>query len=322
MAIRRGGLGLALGFATLACGFAKPAVAIAEDIIVHDARGRDVTIGHPTRIVSIGGAVTEILYALGVEDRVVAVDTTSLYPPKAMVDKPNVGYMRQLSAEGVLGLDPQLVLAIAGSGPKETIEVIDAAKVPLVVVPENYTEAGMLQKIRLVAHVAGEEKRGECLATAVASDLDWLRTMRAKVKTPPRVMFVMSFLDGRAMVAGRKTAADEIIKLAGAVNVADSFDGYKIMNDEAIVAARPDHVLSMERGRESVQSEAVFASPAFALTPAAKAKSFVAMDGLYLLGFGPRTAAAARDLAVRLDPAVAAEAATFKPASLTVNCRQ
>src|SRR3954469_10154742 len=69
--------------------------AAAEDVVIHDARGRDVTVGHPNRIVSIGGAITEILYALGAEDRIVAVDTTSLYPPKAMIDKPNVGYMRQ-----------------------------------------------------------------------------------------------------------------------------------------------------------------------------------------------------------------------------------
>ncbi|MDB5656721.1 MAG: hemin transporter substrate-binding protein [Tardiphaga sp.] len=317
----RGKWSLALQCVAIGGALAGPAAAVG-DVIIHDARGRDVAIGHPTRIVSIGGAVTEILYAIGAEDRIVAVDTTSLYPPKAMADKPNVGYMRQLSAEGVLGLDPQLVLAIAGSGPKETIEVIDAARVPLVVVPEKFTEAGMLEKIRLVAHVAGEDSRGECLAAAVSGDLDWLRAMRAKVRSPPRVMFVMSFLDGRAMVAGNNTAADEIIKLAGGVNVAGGFDGYKIMTDEAVVAARPDHVLSMERGQDSVQSEAVFASPAFALTPAAKTKSFVAMDGLYLLGFGPRTAAAARDLAVKLDPAVAAEAATFKPASLTVDCRR
>jgi iron complex transport system substrate-binding protein len=78
----------------------------------------------------------------------------------------------------------------------------------------------------------------------------------------------------------------------------------------------------MERSRDAVQAAAIFASPAFALTPAAKSKSFVAMDGLYLLGFGPRTAGAARDLALKLDPALSKDAAAFQPASLTVNCRQ
>jgi iron complex transport system substrate-binding protein len=320
--VRRHRIAHALQCVVLASTLVLSAAAAAEDAVERDARGRDVTIGHPTRIVSIGGAVTEILYALGADDRIVAVDTTSLYPPKAMADKPNVGYMRQLSAEGVLGLNPQLVLAIAGSGPKETIDVIDAAKIPLIMVPDTFTEAGMVEKIRLIAKVAGVEARGECLANAVAGDLAALRELRAKVKTPPRVMFVMSFLDGRTMVAGQKTAANEIIKLAGGINVADSFDGYKIMSDEAIAAAKPDTVLSMERGKDTLQADTVFASPAFALTPAAKTRSLVAMDGLYLLGFGPRTAAAARDLAVKLDPALSSEAATFKPVSLAVNCRQ
>lgn len=305
----------------LASSLVLSAAAAAEDVVVHDARGHDVAIGHPTRIVAIGGAITEILYALGVQDRIVAVDTTSLYPLKAMAEKPNVGYMRQLSPEGVLGLNPQLVLAIAGSGPKETLDVIDSAKIPLIMVPETFTEEGMLDKIRMVAKVAGVEARGECLAQAVSADLAALRALRDKVKTPARVMFVMSFLEGRAMVAGQHTAANEIIKLAGGVNAADGFDGYKIMTDEAIAAAKPEFVLSMERGKESVQADAVFASPAFALTPAAKTKSFITMDGLYLLGFGPRTAAAARDLAVKIDPALSADAAGFKPASLAVDCR-
>lgn len=319
---RRSTLIRALQCAALGSYLALSAAAAAEDVVIHDARGRDVAIGHPTRIVSIGGAITEILYALGAEDRVVAIDTTSLYPPKAMTDKTNVGYMRQLSSEGVLGLNPQLVLAIAGAGPKETIDVIDAAKVPLIMVPDSYSETGMIEKIRMVAKVTGLETRGECLAKSVEADLAGLRDLRTKVQAPPRVMFVMSFLDGRAMVAGQKTAANEIIKLAGGINVAEGFDGYKIMNDEAIAAARPDHILAMDRGKDSVQAAAIFANPAFALTPAAKSKSFVAMDGLYLLGFGPRTAAAARDLALKIDPALSKDAAAFQPGALTVNCRQ
>ena len=98
------------------------------------------------------------------------------------------------------------------------------------------------------------------------------------------------------MVAGQKTAANEIIALAGGVNAIDGYDGYKIISDEAIVAAKPDVVLSIQRGKDSLEADAVFAHPAFALTPAAANKAFIAMEGLYLLGFGPRTAAAARDL--------------------------
>jgi len=298
------------------------APARAEGIVVRDARDREVVVDHPSRIVSIGGAVTEILYALGLEDRIAGVDTTSVYPPAALRDRPNVGYMRQLSAEGILGLDPLLIFAMQGSGPKETMDVLDAAKVPLVLVPETFSEQGLLDKIRLVGHAMGVDARAGCLTAAVEGDLTQLRELRARVTRPVRVMFVMSLLNGRAMAAGRNTAANEIIALAGAVNAIDSFDGYKPINDEAIVAARPDVVLSIERGRDSLEAEQIYAHPAFALTPVAASKAFISMEGLYLLGFGPRTAAAARDLSLKLYPSLAAGAETRAAATLTVNCRQ
>jgi iron complex transport system substrate-binding protein len=304
------------------CAFAVGGAALAAGITVHDARNRDVTISDPARIVSIGGAITEILYALGFEDRLAGVDATSLYPTSALRDKPNVGYMRQLSAEGVLGLNPSLVLAAQGSGPKETMDVLEAAKVPLVLVPENFSEQGLLDKIKLVGHAMGADARAECLTAAVTDDLAQLRTLRAKVTKPARVMFVMSLLNGRAMAAGQKTAANEIIALAGGVNAIDGYDGYKIISDEAIVAAEPDVVLSIQRSKDSLEAEAVYVHPAFALTPVVANKAFISMEGLYLLGFGPRTAAAARDLSVKLYPALAPQAEKFTPAALTANCRQ
>src|SRR5882672_3124792 len=294
----------------------------AAGITVHDARDRDVVVDNPARIVSIGGAITEILYALGFEDRLAGVDATSLYPPAALRDKPNVGYMRQLSAEGVLGLNPSLVLAVQGSGPKETMDVLEAAKVPLVLVPETFSEAGLLDKIKLVGHAMGADKQAECLTAAVTDDLAQLRALRARVTKPVRVMFVMSLLNGRAMAAGQKTAANEIIALAGGVNAIDGYDGYKIINDEAIVAAKPDVVLSIQRGKDTLEAEAVYRHPGFALTPVAANKMFISMEGLYLLGFGPRTAAAARDLSIKLYPALAPQAEKFSPAALTANCRR
>lgn len=316
-------LSVIFGFAVCLGALTSPlAPAVAAGIDIQDARGRDVTIGNSSRIVSIGGAITEILYALGLQDRIVGVDTTSLYPSKALSEKSNVGYMRQLSAEGVLGLNPQLILAIEGAGPKETLEVLESAKIPYVSFPETFTEQGLIDKIKLVAHAMNVDARGACLTAAVNKDLADLNKLRRNIRQPARVMFVMSFLNGRAMVAGQKTAANEIIKMAGGVNAVDRFDGYKPVNDEAIVAAKPDVILTMQRGREQLEAETVFANPSFALTPAAAKKSFVAMDGLYLLGFGPRTAAAARDLALSLYPDLTEKAATWKPAALSVDCHQ
>ena len=193
---------------------------------------------------------------------------------------------------------------------------------PLVLVPETFSEQGLLDKIKLVGHAMGADARAACLTTAVSGDLKQLRELRAKVTKPVRVMFVMSLLNGRAMVAGHKTAADEIIKLSGGVNAIDGYDGYKMINDEAIVAAKPDVVLAIAASKDSLEAQAVYAHPAFAMTPVVANKAFISMEGLYLLGFGPRTAAAARDLSVKLYPTLAPQAEAFAPAALTANCRQ
>jgi len=267
--------------------------------------------GHATekgeRIVSIGGAVTEILYALGAEQRIVAVDSTSFYPAQALKEKPNVGYMRALSAEGVLGLNPSLILASEGSGPKETIAVLKAASIPYVTVPDRFTGHGIVDKIGVVADAAGAATRGACLAKVVQADLDALAKVRTHIGKPLRVLFLLSFANQRPMVAGGATAADGIIHLAGAANAMTGHEGYKLVNDEAIIAAKPDAVLVMQRDSHRLDAETVFKHPAFALTPAAQHKRFVSMNGLYLLGFGPRTALAARDLATSLYPQLAAD---------------
>ena len=102
------------------------------------------------RVLAIGGAVTEIVFALGESDRLIARDTTSTYPPEAL-ELPDVGYMRALSPEGVLSVEPDLILARANSGPAEAIEVLQAAAIQWVSVPDDFTVEGIDENIRIVA---------------------------------------------------------------------------------------------------------------------------------------------------------------------------
>lgn len=312
---------LALASALVAVIAVAPAPSSARDIVVENAHREQLTIGDTSRTVSIGGAITEIMVALGLNGRLVGVDSTSVFPPDAVKDKPNVGYLRQLSAEGVIGLNPTLIVAMDSAGPKSTLQAIYSARIPLLLIPETFSEQGLLDKIKLIGRAMDAEAAAACLAGAVASDLDRLRDLRARVTTPARVMFVMSLVNGQAMAAGRNTAANEIIALAGGVNAIDGYDGYKAINDEAIVAARPDVVLTIQRSKDSFVAEAFYAHPAFALTPAGQNKAFVSMDGLYLLGFGPRTPAAARDVAARLYPQLASAAEAFRPTAGSADCR-
>lgn len=293
----------------VACLNVTMAVAARAGTTLEDAAGQNVAAKDTSRIVSIGGAVTEILYALGKEKSIVGIDTTSLYPPRAAAEKPSVGYMRQLSAEGVLGLKPSLIMAIDGAGPKDTLGVLQAAGVPLIVVPDVFSGDGIVEKIRTIAQATGTKERGECIVEQVRADLKTLDKLEAGIAKPKRVMFVLSFVSGKAMVSGTNTAADGIIRMAGGENVITAYEGYKQISDEAIIAARPDVVMTMERGGSgTVTSDAVFAHPAFAATPAAANRAFLSMEGLYMLGFGPRTARAARDLAISLYPHLKADA--------------
>ena len=255
-----------------------------------------------SRIVSIGGSITEIVYALGEEDRLIARDQTSIYPDAAK-KLPDVGYIRQLSPEGVLSVNPDLVIALEGYGPPEARQVIDAAGVPIAVIPEAYDGAGIVAKIEAIAKALGAETKGEKLATKVQADLDAAADAAAAVETPAKVLFVLALRDGRIMAAGAHSHAQSIIEMAGAENALTGFDGYKPVTDEAVLAAAPDVILLMDRGineNHDTQDAALLALPAVSATPAGKNKALIRMDGQYLLGFGPRTAQAARDLASRI----------------------
>lgn len=258
------------------------------------------TFKDTSRIAAIGGSLTEIVYALGEEGRLVARDSTSLYP-EAALKLPDVGYMRQLSPEGVLSVNPSGILALQGSGPKEAIDVLKKASVPYIEVPETFDNAGILAKIRAVGAALGVEAKADALAAEVDAQLKSAEALTAGVKERKRVLFILSLQGGKVMASGTGTAANGIIDLAGGVNAVDGYAGYKQITDEAIIEAKPDIILSMIRGGNHEAALAdVLANAALASTPAGQAKNLVRLDGNYMLGFGPRTAAAIRDLAAAL----------------------
>jgi iron complex transport system substrate-binding protein len=291
-----------LAFA-LAITFGAIVESVAADRVIEDATGRKVTIGTTQRIVTIGGDITEIVYALGAGDRVIARDTTSSYPPEA-ASKPDIGYMRALSAEGVLSVKPDLIIAVEGAGPKDAITLLESASVPIVIVPERRSNDSIIAKIKLIADILGESERGNRMAETLDARFTALETAIAKIPAGERkkAVFLMSMNGGKPMAAGQKTAADAMIQLAGGINPMAAVEGYKPASDEALIAAQPEVVVMMNSASGVPKPEVVFDSPALRSTPAAKNQALVAMDGLYLLGFGPRTADAARDLAHAIYP--------------------
>lgn len=253
-----------------------------------------------SRVVAIGGSVTEIVYALGEQDKLIARDSTSVYPQEAM-KLPDVGYMRQLSPEGVLSVNPSGILALHGSGPKEAVDVLRKASIPFVEIPETYDRPGILAKVRAVGQALGQEAKAEQLARDVEAKLEAAEAATAGIAERKKVLFILSMQGGKILAAGSETSADGMIRMAGAVNAVEGFSGYKQLSDEAAITARPDVILMMDRaGGHAMDAEQLFALPAIAPTPAGANRKLVRMDGSYLLGFGPRTADAIRDLAVAL----------------------
>lgn len=254
------------------------------------------------RIVSIGGTVTEIIYALGDDARIVAADSTSTYPASA-ADKPDVGYIRQLSAEGVLSQKPDLIIAEAGAGPADAIAILKASGITIVSIPTPPEATAIAGKIRAVGSAIGKIDAADTLASEVDAALKTLETRVSALPEPKkRVLFALSLANGRVMAAGTDTSADAIIRLAGGINAASGISGYKPLSDEAVIAAAPEVVLVMDNPAMHLTAEQAFALPALQSSPAGKAKAFIAMDGLYLLGLGPRTPQAALDLAAKLYP--------------------
>jgi iron complex transport system substrate-binding protein len=248
------------------------------------------------RVLSIGGSVTEIVYALGQGHRLVARDTTSIFPEVAN-DLPDVGYMRALSAEGVLSVAPELIISEDGAGPPETIETLEAAAIPFIKIPDVYDAEGVIAKVRAVGNALGVQEAANTLADQIAADFANATDQLQSVSAPNKVLFILSTQGGRILASGTGTAADGIIEMAGGTNAITAFDGYKLLTDEAIAISAPDVILMMDRSDDhSVENEALFAMPALVPTPAAQNRAIVRMNGLYLLGFGPRTAQAALDL--------------------------
>ncbi|RUW61497.1 hemin ABC transporter substrate-binding protein, partial [Mesorhizobium sp. M4B.F.Ca.ET.049.02.1.2] len=275
-----------------------PAIGLSLLLAVLPVRAEEAAtvFADTSKIVAIGGSITEIVYALGEEDHLVARDSTSRYP-EAALKLPDVGYMRQLSPEGVLSVNPSGILALHGSGPKEAVDVLRKSSVPFIELPEHYTHDGILEKIRLVGKALGVDAKADRLAAKVDAGLKAAEKQTASIKERKRILFVLSTQGGKILAAGSDTAADGIVRLAGGVNAVERFSGYKQLSDEAIVTAKPDVILMMDNAGPAVSDDELFSNPSIASTPAGLARKVIRMDGGYLLGFGPRTAEAIHDLA-------------------------
>lgn len=245
----------------------------------------------PQRIVTLGGAVTEIVYALDAGDRLVGTDSSSNYPPAAR-KLPQVGYYRGFAIEGVASLQPDLVLASEQAGPPAAVEQLRRLGKRVVTLPAAPTVEALERRITGVAEALGTKEAGNALVQKIRAQV----AQASQVRGGPRVLLVSSHT-GKLEGAGVDTAADAVLRLAGATNVLSAEKGYKAISGESAAALRPEVIVTTTMSVTALGGlDAFLAQPGLAVTPAARDKRVIVMDDLLLLGFGPRLPEALRQL--------------------------
>lgn len=261
------------------------------------------TVQAKERIVSAAGAITETLYALGASDDLVAVDVSSVYPAEANA-LPKIGYARQLSAEGILSMNPTVVLVTEDAGPPEVLKQIESAGTKVVVLSNKHTPEAAAERIIKTGEAVNRKAEAEKVVAKLNEDVAAAKAQVAAVAEHPKVLFIYARGGGVMNVSGTGTSADAIITLAGGRNAVTEYENYKPLTAEGAVTAAPDVILLTTRGLEaSGGKEGLLKQPGLALTPAGRSGRIIVMDDLYLLGFGPRLGQATKELCEQLHPA-------------------
>lgn len=253
-------------------------------------------ISTDTKVVSLGGTLTEIISALGFESNLVGVDVTSTFPA-SVLQLPKAGHTRNLTAEGVLSMSPNVVFAYEGEINPELQQQLTAAgaKLYLFNAPKSLEDAKSL--IHTLADTLGVPEK----AIELINKIDEKVVQIQPIEPKPKVLFIYARGAGMLMVAGDNTPIKNIIELAGGQNAVTGFEEFKPLSPEVLVEANPDVILLFDSGLESLSGqEGLKLIPGMNKTNAAKNNAFITMDGQYLNGFSPRVGDAALELNQKL----------------------
>lgn len=246
------------------------------------------------RLVVAGGSLSELIYAMGVGNRVVGVDETTSYPPETAA-LPHIGYWKQLSSEGILSLHPDSFITWQDAGPQIVLDQLRAQKVNVVTLPRvPATVEQMYANIRELATTLHIPEQGEALVNRLQQRLERVQHSVAAKNAPVKAMFILSAGGSAPQVAGKGSVADAIMTLAGAQNVATHAQ-YKSYSAESLIAANPEVIVvtsqMVDGGLDHLSAIAGITH-----TAAWKNQRIVAVDQALILGMGPRVADAVEAL--------------------------
>lgn len=248
--------------------------------------------GAQQRIVSLNGAISEMLCALGLEVQIAGVDITSNYPA-SLKQKASVGHNRNISAEGILALRPTLILGVKEELKPEVLEQLKSANVKVRLIPQEFSAQGTRNMLTEIATVTNTVEKGKQLLGKFDKEMAALKIPA----TGKKVLFVYARGTGSMTVCGTGQSLDKMIQLAGAANAITGFKDFKPLSAEALVAANPDVILLFDSGLQSVGGiEGLLKVPGVSNTNAGKNRKIISMDGQFLSGFGLRLPEAIQQL--------------------------
>jgi iron complex transport system substrate-binding protein len=271
-------------------------------VTVRSADGREVTVVDTSRIVSLSGNLSELVFSLGLGGQVVGRDISATFPEARHL--PVVTRAHDVSAEAVLSLQPTLVLASVDTGPPTAVDQIRAVGVPVLKFADPTSVDDILPRIRSVAAALGVPGAGEALVERTTTALGEARA-RVPAGQSPRVAFL--YMRGQAavyLIGGPTSGADSMIRAAGGIDAGTAMGldrAYTPLTSEAMVVAAPEAILMTTTGLESVGGiDGLLAMPGIAQTPAGRNRRIVTVEDGLLFSFGPRTPAALQLLVTQL----------------------
>ena len=258
------------------------------------------------RVITAGSAMTETVCALGLCDKIVATDRTSLYPAEVQA-LPSIGYRTGINAEGIIALKPSLFIVEKGYVEETVVNQIRSTGVKVVEIARAYDLSGTKDLIRNISKELGKTSQGDQIIARIESQLAEANALIKKARSSsashaygqagPKVLCIYNRGTSSFDVAGNKTFAN-ILPFVNATPAVTGVEGYKPLNTEALIASNPDYLLMFDSGVKSLGGvEGVLKVPGVDQTTAGKKKQVISMDGIKLSNFGPRLGEAVKELA-------------------------
>lgn len=260
-----------------------------EDKKTQDSVSETISI---PKIISLNGAVTEIISNLGHESEIIGVDVTSTFPESVKKQAKDLGHVRSLSIESIIALRPTLIVGTDKDLSAELLEKIKKSGIETHIFTQEYTIEGTKKLIEDVAVVLKNNDYKK-LQTKIDEQLAQVQP----IKIAPKVLFIYARGTGTLMVAGKNTPVEKVISLAGGQNVITEFEDFKPLTPESLLKNNPDVILLFSSGLESLHGiNGLLKVQGVDKTNAGKNKRVITMDGQLLSGFSPRIGEATLEL--------------------------